>query len=326
MVDNHGRNINYLRISITDRCNLRCRYCMPYTGVEKLEHFSILNLEEIARLVRIAAQAGIRKVRLTGGEPLVRKNVAQLIRYIRDIEEIDDISLTTNGTLFGSMAEELKDAGLDRINFSLDSMVADKFQYITRVGRLDTVMSAIDKALRLELHPVKINTVLIRGFNDDEILDFAAMAYERPLHVRFIEFMPIGDLQFWDRDNIISSQETKDIISGRYRLLDAKKIKGSGPARYFNLEGGQGSIGFISPMSNHFCSACNRIRMTAEGKLRGCLYDKREVDLKQAMENGASDEQLRQMFLETISSKPDKHHMNNGWGADNRRKMYQIGG
>lgn len=326
MVDNHGRNINYLRISITDRCNLRCRYCMPYTGVEKLEHFSILNLEEIARLVRIAAQAGIRKVRLTGGEPLVRKNVAQLIRYIRDIEEIDDISLTTNGTLFGSMAEELKDAGLDRINFSLDSMVADKFQYITRVGRLDTVMSAIDKALRLELHPVKINTVLIRGFNDDEILDFAAMAYERPLHVRFIEFMPIGDLQFWDRGNIISSQETKDIISGRYRLLDAKKIKGSGPARYFNLEGGQGSIGFISPMSNHFCSACNRIRMTAEGKLRGCLYDKREVDLKQAMENGASDEQLRQMFLETISSKPDKHHMNNGWGADNRRKMYQIGG
>ncbi|MDD4775808.1 MAG: GTP 3',8-cyclase MoaA [Syntrophomonas sp.] len=326
MVDNHGRNINYLRISITDRCNLRCRYCMPYTGVEKLEHFSILNLEEIARLVRIAAQAGIRKVRLTGGEHLVRKNVAQLIRYIRDIEEIDDISLTTNGTLFGSMAEELKDAGLDRINFSLDSMVADKFQYITRVGRLDTVMSAIDKALRLELHPVKINTVLIRGFNDDEILDFAAMAYERPLHVRFIEFMPIGDLQFWDRGNIISSQETKDIISGRYRLLDAKKIKGSGPARYFNLEGGQGSIGFISPMSNHFCSACNRIRMTAEGKLRGCLYDKREVDLKQAMENGASDEQLRQMFLETISSKPDKHHMNNGWGADNRRKMYQIGG
>lgn len=326
MVDNHGRNINYLRISITDRCNLRCRYCMPYTGVEKLEHFSILNLEEIARLVRIAAQAGIRKVRLTGGEPLVRRNVAQLIRYIRDIEEIDDISLTTNGTLFGSMAEELKDAGLDRINFSLDSMVADKFQYITRVGRLDTVMSAIDKALRLELHPVKINTVLIRGFNDDEILDFAAMAYERPLHVRFIEFMPIGDLQFWDRGNIISSQETKDIISGRYRLLDAKKIKGSGPARYFNLEGGQGSIGFISPMSNHFCSACNRIRMTAEGKLRGCLYDKREVDLKQAMENGASDEQLRQMFLETISSKPDKHHMNNGWGADNRRKMYQIGG
>lgn len=326
MVDNHGRNINYLRISITDRCNLRCRYCMPYTGVEKLEHFSILNLEEIARLVRIAAQAGIRKVRLTGGEPLVRRNVAQLIRYIRDIEEIDDISLTTNGTLFGSMAEELKDAGLDRINFSLDSMVADKFHYITRLGRLDTVMSAIDKALRLELHPVKINTVLIRGFNDDEILDFAAMAYERPLHVRFIEFMPIGDLQFWDRGNIISSQETKDIISGRYRLLDAKKIKGSGPARYFNLEGGQGSIGFISPMSNHFCSACNRIRMTAEGKLRGCLYDKREVDLKQAMENGASDEQLRQMFLETISSKPDKHHMNNGWGADNRRKMYQIGG
>lgn len=326
MVDSHGRNINYLRISITDRCNLRCRYCMPYTGVEKLKHFSILSLEEIARLVRVAAQAGIRKVRLTGGEPLVRRNVAQLIRYIRAVPEIDDISLTTNGTLFVGLAEELKEAGLDRINFSLDSLVPERFEYITRVGQLDTVKKAIDKALNLGLNPVKINTVLIRGFNDDEIMDFADLAYTLPLHVRFIEFMPIGDLQFWNRDNIITSRETKNIIARRYQLIDAKKIKGSGPAKYYNLEGGKGSVGFISPMSNHFCAECNRIRMTAEGKLRGCLYDKRELDLRQAMNYGASDEQLRQLFLETINGKPDKHHMNSGWGADNRRKMYQIGG
>ncbi|MEQ8201508.1 MAG: GTP 3',8-cyclase MoaA [Syntrophomonadaceae bacterium] len=326
MVDRHGRNINYLRISITDRCNLRCRYCMPYSGVEKLPHMDILSLEEIARLVRIAAGAGIRKVRLTGGEPLVRKNVVQLIRYIKEIPEIDDISLTTNGTLFPGMAEELKAAGLDRVNFSLDSMVPEKFEYITRSGCLDVVMNAIDKALSLDLHPVKINTVLIRGFNDNEIMAFADLAYKRPLHVRFIEFMPIGDLQFWNRDNIITARETKNIISRHYQLADAKKIKGSGPARYYNLEGGQGSVGFISPMSNHFCAECNRIRMTAEGKLRGCLYDKREVDLRQAMQYGASDEQLRQIFLETISSKPDQHHMNDGWGTENRRKMYQIGG
>lgn len=326
MVDRHGRNINYLRISITDRCNLRCRYCMPYTGVERIEHGSILSLEEIARLVRIAVGAGIRKVRLTGGEPLVRRNVAQLIRYIREVPEIDDMSLTTNGILFAGMAGELIEAGLDRVNFSLDSLVPEKFRYITRTGNLDPVMSAIDKALELDLHPVKINTVLIRGFNDNEIMDFADLAYKWPLHVRFIEFMPIGDIKYWNRDNIITSRETKNIITQHYQLAEAKKIKGSGPARYYNLEGGQGSVGFISPMSNHFCAECNRIRMTAEGKLRGCLYDKREEDLRQAMHYGASDEQLGQIFMETIKHKPDKHNMNNGWGAENRRKMYQIGG
>ncbi|NLN86052.1 MAG: GTP 3',8-cyclase MoaA [Syntrophomonadaceae bacterium] len=326
MVDRHGRNINYLRISITDRCNLRCRYCMPSAGVEKLPHVDILSLEEIARLVRIAAGAGIRKVRLTGGEPLVRKNVTRLIQYIKEIPEIDDISLTTNGILFSAMAEELKAAGLDRVNFSLDSLVPEKFEYITRVGNLDLVKNAIDRALSLDLHPVKINTVLIRGFNDNEIMDFADLAYKLPLHVRFIEFMPIGDLKYWNRDNIITSRETKNMIARRYQLAGAKKIRGSGPARYHKLEGGQGSVGFISPMSNHFCAECNRIRMTAEGSLRGCLYDKREVDLRQAMHHGASDEQLGQIFMETIKHKPDKHNMNNGWGAANHRKMYQIGG
>lgn len=325
MFDTMGRNINYLRISITDRCNLRCRYCMPLEGIEKSGHPSILSLEEIARLVRVAAQVGIRKVRLTGGEPLVRKNICQLIRYIREVPEIDDISLTTNGTLFPGLAEELKAAGLDRVNFSLDTMVAEKYKYITREGRLGDVMKAIDKALTLEMEPVKINTVLIRGFNDNEVLDFADLAYRYPLHIRFIEFMPIGDLQFWNRDNIVTSNETRNMIKQEYQLIEGK-IKGNGPAKYYNFEGGQGSLGFISPMSNHFCSECNRIRMTAEGKLRGCLYDKTERDLKLAMESGASDEDLRQLFLKTINTKPDKHNMNSGWGEENKRKMYQIGG
>lgn len=326
MVDTFGRNINYLRISITDRCNLRCRYCMPYEGVEKQGHSSILALEDIARLVKIAAGVGIRKVRLTGGEPLVRKNVGQLIRYISEVPEIDDISLTTNGILFADQAEDLQSAGLNRVNFSLDSLVPDKFKYITRLGELSNVKRAIDKALTLDMHPVKLNTVLIRGFNHNEILDFADLAYKKPLHVRFIEFMPIGDLSFWDHDNIITSQETQNIIKKKYKLIGNKRVRGSGPAKYFALEGGLGTLGFISPMSNHFCGECNRIRMTADGKLRGCLYDKNEIDLKQVMENGASDEELRELFLKTIEIKPERHNMNNGWGKENHRKMYQIGG
>lgn len=326
MFDTKGRNINYLRISITDRCNLRCRYCMPLQGVEKLGHDKILSLEEIARLVKVAAGLGICKIRLTGGEPLVRKNIGQLIGYINDIPGIDDIALTTNGVLFADMAEELKAAGLDRVNFSLDTLVEDKYRYITRVGNLDQVLRSINKAIELKMEPVKINTVLIRGFNDNEVLDFADLAYNRPLHIRFIEFMPIGNLQFWTRENIVTSQEARELIGQKYNLIEGKTVKGSGPAKYFKLEGGQGSVGFISPMSNHFCSECNRIRMTAEGRLRGCLYDKTETDLKHALDSGASDEELRQLFLKTINTKPEKHHMNDGWGDENHRKMYQIGG
>lgn len=325
MFDLNGRNINYLRISITDRCNLRCRYCMPAAGVEKLEHANILSFEAIARLVRVAARVGIRKVRLTGGEPLVRKNICQLIAYIHEIPTIDDISITTNGIMFYAIAKKLKAAGLNRVNFSLDTLVEDKFKYITRKGKLQDVTKAIDKALELNMQPVKINTVLIKGFNDNEVMDFADLAYQKPLHIRFIEFMPIGDLEFWNRDNVITSQETKNLIQQKYNLTDAR-VAGSGPAKYYSLEGGKGSVGFISPMSNHFCSECNRIRMTADGKLRGCLYNSTETDLKTAMEKGATDDELLDLFRMTINAKPEKHNMNTGWGEDNRRKMYQIGG
>ncbi|WP_054692223.1 GTP 3',8-cyclase MoaA [Syntrophomonas palmitatica] len=326
MRDRFEREINYLRISITDRCNLRCRYCMPEDGVEKMEHSSILNLEEMARLVNVAAQAGIHKVRLTGGEPLVRRNISQLIRYIAGLSEIDDIGITTNGILFGAVAEELQQAGLKRVNFSLDSLKSERFRYLTRCGDLEAVKKSIFKAIDLNMHPVKINTVIIGQFNDDEILDFADLAYNYPVHIRFIEFMPVGDLRFWKKERVVSSEEIKSRIESRYKLITARRIAGNGPAKYYQIENGQGSIGFISPMSNHFCGECNRIRLTADGRLRACLYDKTEVDLKTPLRNGASDAELLDLFRKCISKKPAHHEMSSGWGIENERKMYQIGG
>lgn len=326
MIDHFGRDINYLRVSITDRCNLRCRYCMPESGITKLDHQEILSLEEITRLVRVASGLGIRKVRLTGGEPLIRKNIVHLVEQIASIETIDDLAITTNGVLFEPIAEELKAAGLNRANFSLDSLVPVKFKYITRLGEIDTVTSSIFKALELDLHPVKLNVVVIRGFNDDEVLDFVNLAMRYPLHIRFIEFMPIGDLLYWKKERSITVDEIREKIEQHHQLVAAERVAGNGPAKYYGLAGGQGTIGFISPMSNHFCGACNRIRMTAEGKLRGCLYDCHEIDLKSALVEDAPDEVLRDLFCQTIQCKPARHQMHKGWGDENQRKMYQIGG
>lgn len=326
VLDSFNREINYLRISVTDRCNLRCRYCMPEEGVDKLWHTHILSLEEFARLIKISTLVGIRKIRLTGGEPLVRKNIGQLIGYISEIPEINDIAITTNGTLFAAMAENLKKAGLKRVNISIDSLVKDKFNYITRRGNLQDVKDAIFKALELDMHPVKLNVVIINGFNDGELIDFAKLAHDYPLHIRFIEFMPIGDLLFWEKERIISTREMREIIAQKYELVPGVQVTGNGPAKYYDIKGGLGTLGFISPMSNHFCGSCNRIRMTADGRLRGCLYDKREINLQDVMRKGASDEELEQLFIKVIKAKPPRHYMNEGWGEDNKRKMYQIGG
>jgi len=326
MLDSYGREINYLRVSVTDRCNLRCRYCMPEEGVEKLPHENILSLEEMHRLIKIASTLGIRKVRLTGGEPLVRKNIIQLVNDIASLPGIDDVAMTTNGILLYDMAEELQAAGLKRVNISMDTMVGEKFKYITRSGNLDKVIKAVFKSLELGMEPVKVNVVTIRGFNDNEILDFVQLAYQYPLHIRFIEFMPIGDLLYWKKERMINMDEVKAKIEQEYQLYEGKKVEGNGPAKYFHLTGGQGTVGFISPMSNHFCGACNRIRMTADGSLRGCLYEKAEINLKNALSRGASDEELKELFIQTIINKAPCHHMESGWGADNNRKMYQIGG
>lgn len=326
MLDGCGREIDYLRVSVTDRCNLRCRYCMPETGVGDLGHANILSLEQIARVVSVAAELGIRKVRLTGGEPLVRKNIGQLIRMISGLDKIKEISMTTNGALFTAMADELKEAGLTRVNFSLDSLQEENFNYITRRGQLQDVIPAITKALQMGMTPVKINMVVMRTINDREILDFARLAYVLPLHVRFIEFMPIGDLPFFQEQRLMSGDEVKAVIDQKYELSARSTRQGSGPAKDYTIRGGVGTIGFISPMSQHFCSECNRIRMTADGKLRGCLFSKNEVSLKMALQNNASDEKLAELFKQAIWEKPSRHHLAKGWGADNQRKMYQIGG
>ena len=326
MVDSFGRNINYLRISVTDRCNFRCRYCMPEEGVQNLEHGKILSLEDYTRLARVAARVGISKIRLTGGEPLVRKNITRLVECLADIDGIDDIAMTTNGLLFPALAQELKAAGLKRVNISLDTLKEERFAYITRRGGLSSVLQAISKALELGMDPVKVNVVAIRGFNDDEIGDLARLAYDHPLHIRFIEFMPVGDLLFWEPERMIPSDEIRMELQNYYELSPEKTVEGNGPARYYKISGGAGSIGFISPMSHQFCSECNRIRLTADGKLRGCLYEKQEVDLKQALERKASDEELQALFQSGIMSKPAHHDMDSGWGRHNFRKMYQIGG
>lgn len=326
MLDNYGREIDYLRISVTDRCNLRCRYCMPEEGVEDVGHPGILSLEQISRVVDVAAILGIRKIRLTGGEPLVRKDITKLIQLISRNSRIEDIGLTTNGILFTSMAEKLKAAGLTRVNFSLDSLQEEHFHYITRRGQLSETVTAIETALKIGMTPVKINMVVMRGINDQEISDFAKLAYELPLHIRFIEFMPIGDLPFFQKKRLIGVDEIKNIVTQNYKLLAGPTIRSSGPAKSYTIQGGKGSIGFISPMSHHFCGKCNRIRMTADGKIRGCLFGKKEINLKLALQNQVNDDKLAELLKKAILEKPNRHHMSEGWGADNERKMYQIGG
>lgn len=326
MHDAFERNINYLRISVTDKCNLRCVYCMPEEGVTLTGHEEILRLEEIVRVVRAGALAGIRKVRFTGGEPLVRKGIAELIAMVGEIPEIDDIALTTNGILLPKMAEELKKAGLKRVNISLDTLDPEKFGRITRGGLVSEAWLGVEAALEAGFDPVKINMVVIRGFNDDEISDFVEVTKKKPLHVRFIELMPIGASETAARDSFISTAELFETITGRYSLAPEKEVAGSGPAKYYRLPGAPGTIGFISPISNHFCANCNRLRLTAEGQLRPCLQSPQEIDLKTPLRNGASLLDIANIIRLAAHSKPEKHEMvRKGW-AGNKRIMNQIGG
>jgi GTP cyclohydrolase subunit MoaA len=291
-----------------------------------MDHCKILSLEEIARLVRLGAELGIKKVRFTGGEPLVRKNFVQLVQYVNEIPKINDIAITTNGGLFSEKAWALQKAGLKRVNFSLDTLQEERYRYITRQGDFKRVWEAIFHAMEMDMQPVKLNMVVIKGFNDDELLDFANLAYYHPLHVRFIEFMPIGDLQFWQKERVCTMEEIKRRINLEYELLPANPVEGNGPARQFQIKGGLGTLGFISPLSNHFCKECNRIRLTADGKLRVCLHNKIEFDLRRPMREGASDEELLELIKKAVAMKPQRHHMDEGWGVQNQRKMFQIGG
>lgn len=324
--DTYQRDINYLRVSVTDRCNLRCVYCMPAEGVQSTPHAEILRIEEIEKIVRAASLIGVRKIRLTGGEPLVRKGIEDLVKRISDIPGIDDITLTTNALLLPQRAAALKAAGVTRVNISLDTLQVARYREITRGGDLAVAWEGIMAALDAGLHPVKINTVVMRGFNDDEVVAMARLTLNRPLHVRFIEVMPIGSQNNWTIGRFVPTEEIMSQITAKLGALQPAKMPfGNGPAKYFKLKDAAGTIGFITSMSDHFCQSCNRLRMTSGGALRPCLYDAREVDLKTPLRSGASVEELAGLFMDAVALKPDRHHMQEGW-HDRRRVMSQIGG
>ena len=332
MKDSHGRVIDYLRISLTDRCNFRCIYCMPEEGVSPMGHDEILSLEEVERLVAIAAKHGIKSVRLTGGEPLVRKGVEDLVRALTTIEGIENISMTTNGVLLPKMAEGLKAAGLNRVNISLDTLDPEQFRQVTRVGNLEDALAGLDAALKVGFSPVKVNAVTVRRL-DQDFLAFAKLSLDRPLHVRFIEYMPLGQeagdgLAGWGKEDVISSQELLERINadalaaGMEPLAPADKTPlGWGPAKYMAFPGAQGTVGFISPLSRHFCSQCNRLRLTADGKIRPCLFSDEEYDVRAALRSG-TDEQVAAVLMEALGAKPDEHHDKVG----TERNMSAIGG
>ena len=321
LADSFNRPVNYLRVSVTDRCNLRCLYCMPADGISLLSHNEILTYEEIYTIAKAAAALGINKLRLTGGEPLVRKNLSRLISTLAEIEGIDDISLTTNGVLLENITEELKEAGLKRINISLDSLRSDRYQQITQSDKLEDVFKGIQAARQVGLRPIKTNTVVIRDINDDEILDFARMTIDEDWHVRFIEYMPFKNNG--QDGKLVPVSEMMQVIEDLGELKPTFP-DGGGPAKYYRLPNALGTIGFISPLSEHFCKACNRLRLTAEGKLRPCLFSDFEIDLRGPIRNGAGTDELKQLIKEAVLCKPEGHKLKSGITCD--RFMTQIGG
>ena len=333
LIDNLGREISYLRVSVTDRCNYRCIYCKPEEQFEFIPHEEILRYEEIVEIIEEAVNLGVTKVRITGGEPLVRKGVVDFIKKLKEIKKLEDISLTTNGFFLSEYAEKLKDAGLNRVNISLDSLQEEKYKRITRGGSLEKALKGIDSALKAGLLPIKINTVLIRGINDDEVEDFVRLTLGRPLNIRFIEFMPSGEeLKDNYRDKFISVLEIKESLAEKYSFRPIDINSGNGPAKYYQIKGGQGTIGFITALSQHFCKTCNRIRLTSEGKLRPCLFSNMEVDIKQAIRNAKTDDKIirskiiRNNIGEAISIKPEGHKLNEKFSNRDSFKMSKIGG
>lgn len=367
--DGFGRNIDYLRISVTDKCNFRCVYCMPSEGVPARRHDELLTAEEIARFVRIAAREGITRVRLTGGEPLVSHRIVPLITELHAIPGIEDISLTTNGALLPRFAPALREAGLSRVNISLDTLDPDRFSAITRLGRVEQALAGIDAALEYGFDPVKVNTVVVRRLGQD-VLELARLSIDRPVHVRFIEFMPIGgsrkaeggngaagaadgapeasvarstgrgeegpsgsaraiDPDRWNASDVIPSDELRERISLLARHAGLGSLEpagdrvpyGAGPARYWAFPHAKGTVGFISAMSNHFCGSCNRLRLTADGQLRPCLFSDAELCVRDAL-RAEDDEAVLALYREALAHKPKQHDDIDG----TQRSMSQIGG
>ena len=324
MEDSFGRRIHYLRVSVTDRCNLRCVYCMPLDGVQFAPRNEILSLEEIREIVRVGISLGIRSVRLTGGEPLVRKGVVELVKMISRLPGPEDLSMTTNGVLLGRYAISLAQAGLRRVNISLDTLKSGRFKEITRFGTLEDVLSGLEAAVEAGLSPVKLNMVVMRGVNDDEILDLARLSLEKPLHVRFIELMPIGE--YFRHDRVVPAGEIFERLKTLGSLKGVEGPSGCGPARSWRWEGARGTVGIIGAVTQAFCAQCNRLRLTANGALRPCLDDENSVDLKPALRPVVDAEKLASLFREAVRAKPERHTMAQRESGLFRSCMAGVGG
>jgi cyclic pyranopterin phosphate synthase len=321
--DQWGRSIEYLRISVTDRCNFRCMYCMPKEGLQWLPKAEILSYEEITEVVRQLAPLGLRRLRITGGEPTIRPDLESLIRQLRSIPEIEDIALSTNGAKLPQMARLLRDAGLDRINMSADSLRPER---IAAIARRDVGFNPITAARAADaagLAPLKINVVVLRGTNDDEIEDFARLTINQPWHVRFIELMPVGDMRELTWDHVVPSDEVLQRISTVGSLAaDGGPARGNGPAKYYRLPGAAGTVGVITPMTHTYCGSCNRVRLTADGRLRTCLYGDHEVNLRDPLRSGAA---LEPLFRQALADKPKEHALLQ-MQVGGLRALSQVGG
>lgn len=326
LTDGWGRRIKSLRVSVTDRCNFRCRYCMPAEGLPWIERSELLSFEEIERLVRLMATMGVDEVRLTGGEPLVRRGFPRLVSLLSAISGVTDLSLTTNGYLLERDARPLVNAGIKRVNVSLDSLQRDRFFQATRHDSLPRVLRGLDELARYpEVHPIKINAVAIRGFTEEEAIPLAKFARTTAFQVRFIEFMPLDGQRSWSEDQVLTGEELRVIIDAEYPL-EALPREPSATARVYRFADGQGEIGFINPVSEPFCSDCNRIRLTAEGKLRTCLFSLHETDLRSPLRAGASDAELEQIIRSAVWRKELKHRVGERGFRQPARSMSAIGG
>ncbi|MDD4571171.1 MAG: GTP 3',8-cyclase MoaA [Clostridia bacterium] len=320
LIDNWGRKIDYLRVSITDKCNLRCRYCMPEEGIPHLSHEKVLRVEEMTRIVGIVAKEGVDHIRITGGEPLVHKGIFSFIASLRDIG-LTDLSLTTNGILLEQMAAKLKQAGIDRVNISLDTMDAERFSWITRGGDVQAVLRGVEAAMAAGLEPVKLNMVVVKSLNDNEVVGLSEMAKDKPLHIRFIELMPVGTDGIWSKENFVATADTMAKIEQAGYKLVPSKVRGNGPAEVYKVEGWQGTLGFIHAISGHFCAKCNRLRLTADGKIYPCLHSNTCVDIMTPLKEGATDAELLDIIKEAVNLKPERSSL----GAQNHC-MNSIGG
>lgn len=321
--DQHGRGIEYLRISVTDRCNFRCLYCMPLEGLDWLPKAEILRYEEITEVVRQLAPLGLRRLRLTGGEPTLRPDLARLVRMLRDIDGVEDIALSTNGVHMQRMAQSLADAGLTRVNISADSLRPDRVAQIARRTMDFDLRAAAGAAQAAGIDPIKVNVVVMRGINDDEIADFARLTLDHPWHVRFIELMPVGDMRDLTWEHVVPSDEVLERVAAVGALTpDSGPSLGNGPAAYYRLPGAAGTVGVITPMTHTYCGSCNRVRLTADGRLRTCLFGDHEVLLRDALRAG---EPLEPLFRKALAEKPLEHQLLQ-MRVGGLRALSQVGG